>query len=312
MSMSHPFEIGKTYRNRAGEYVVQAIEGDWMKIRYTSGGTLETRVSLQARIWENIQFEKQMAREDERLRQAREARLAARQRKARARREARIKFEGFEESDFEPKRRGIAWSDRQDLGKVLARTLTQRVEGKFQSWIVPRQPKIHVARAEYYHRESIETNAAFFVAADEKGVLYGFRVGKPDGETKAQLPWAAFVEALDDGKMRRSLRAAMKDHDLSLDVYATEVSYGQVGQITVQSRGFLFEHETAEQEISRRMNWADLTDYLQTVATGQRCNLYLCTRLSPEDALRAGAGLSDQIADVLAALVPLYDASVGA
>jgi hypothetical protein len=93
--MSHPFEVGKDYRNRSGQYVVQAIEGDWMKIRYTSGSTLETRISIQARIWENIQFEEQMARDEERVRLAREARLEARKRTSRARRPvARTKFDG--------------------------------------------------------------------------------------------------------------------------------------------------------------------------------------------------------------------------
>ena len=80
--MSHPFEVGKEYRNRNGQYVVQAIEGDWMKIKYVNGGTIESRISLQARIWENIQFEEQMAREEERQRLAKEAQLEARRRSA--------------------------------------------------------------------------------------------------------------------------------------------------------------------------------------------------------------------------------------
>ncbi len=78
--MSHPFEVGKPYRNRNGEYVVQAIEGEWMKIKYESGGTIQSRISLQARIWENIQFEEQMAREEERQRLAKEEQLEARRR----------------------------------------------------------------------------------------------------------------------------------------------------------------------------------------------------------------------------------------
>jgi hypothetical protein len=72
--MSHPFEVGKTYRNRAGEYVVQALDDDRMTIRYQDGRILVTSAQMQARIWENIQFERQMARAEERQRQALEAR----------------------------------------------------------------------------------------------------------------------------------------------------------------------------------------------------------------------------------------------
>ena len=49
--MSHPFEVGRTYRNRNGEYVVEAIDGNKMRIKYANGGTLTTDVAIQARIW---------------------------------------------------------------------------------------------------------------------------------------------------------------------------------------------------------------------------------------------------------------------
>jgi hypothetical protein len=312
--MLHSFEVGKTYRNRAGEYVVQAIEGDWMKIRYVSGGTLETRVSIQARIWENIQFEKQVAREEERQQLAQEARQAARRRRARARREAaKPKFGGFEEEDFEAKTRGIAWKSRKELGKVLAYTLKQRTKAEFDSWIVPRQAAVHVARKENYDQAARETNAAFFVAAGEEGVTFGFQVGKPDGKVKDEWSWMVLIEALDESeRVRRAFRAVMKEHELSFDVYAMDVSYGQVGTLTVQERGFLWEHETAEQEMSRKMSWVDVVEYLQNVAPGKRCALYLRKRIPPKQATKAGAGIVGQITDVFESLLPVYDASVEA
>ena len=311
--MAHPFEVGKTYRNRAGEYVVLTIEGARMTIRYVGGGTLVTDVNIQARIWENIQFEQQMEQAEERQRQAREARTAARRRRARARKaSAKPTFEGFDKSDFEPKKRGLAWSSRKELGKVLAHELGQRVEGSFASWIVPRRPKVHVAREEAYDRDARERNASFFVIVEEEGVRYGFRVGKPDGKVKRGWPWTTAIAVLEENTtVRRKLRAAMKAHELSLDVYAMQTSFGRVGRITVQARGFLWEHETAEQEMSRKMNWAELVEYLRAVAPTKRCTLYLRKHVSPDTALKAGAGIATEIADVLEALVPLYDASVG-
>lgn len=312
--MSHPFKVGKTYRNRVGEYVVQAIDGEEMTIRYVGGGSLTTNVYLQTRIWENIQFEDQMAREEERRRLAKEARVAARKRAASERRaKARPRFNGFQESDFEAKKRGIAWSSRKELGGLLAHELSQHIEGDFSSWIVPRKSEVHVARKDRYDTGGREENAAFSVAVDENGPVFGLVVGKPSGKVKADWPWSVLLAALaDDDKVRRAIRAAMKAHDLVLDVYAMDVSFGQVGQIEYLTRGFLWKQETADQDVTKRMNWPDVVDYLQTVAPTKRCILYLRRRVPPAVALKAGAAVSVQMVDLFKALAPIYDAIVAA
>lgn len=313
--MTHPFEVGKTYRNRVGEYVVLAIDGDRMKIRYLSGGgTLETSVSIQARIWENIQFEEQMAREEERERLAQEARMALRKQTAREQRaKAKSRFSGFQEGDFESKKRGIAWSSREQLGKALATELNDRAQGGFDWWILPRQSEVHVARKEYYHPDTPETNAAFFVMTDEEGVAYGFRVGKPDGKARPQWPWTVLLMALsDDEEVQRALRSAIKTYDLSLDVYAMEQSYGLVGRISLKDKAFVWERDTAAQRTTRQMDWEDVVDYLQTVAPDKRCDLFICKRLSIQEALEMGTGILTEIADLFEALLPIYDVSVGA
>lgn len=51
----HPFRVGKQYRNRDGEYQVVSIDEPNMVIRYLDGRTVISAITLQARIWENIQ-----------------------------------------------------------------------------------------------------------------------------------------------------------------------------------------------------------------------------------------------------------------
>jgi hypothetical protein len=302
------------YRNRVGEYEVKAIEGDQITIKYVGGATVTTGVGLLARIWENIQFEDQMARDEERRQLAKEARLAARRRSARAKREkAKPTFGGFEESDFQAKKRGIAWATRKQLGAALAYELSQRLETDFAYWIVPRKSEVHVARKDRFDTDIRDNNAAFFVATDEEGVSLGFYVGKAGGKAKASWPWPVLLGTfVDSDKTRRAFRAAMKAHEMTLDVYAMDVVYGQVGQIHYQDRGFLFQHETPDQEMTRRMDWKALVDYLQSVAPDKRCVLYLRKRILAGDALGAGADLTGQFADLFQALVPVYDASVTA
>ncbi len=310
--MSHPFEVGKTYRNRIGEYVVQAIDGDRMMIRYEGGQTLDTTVHIQARIWENIQFEHQMAMAEERKRLAVEERKAARRRAARAKRErARPKFSGFEESDFVPRKRGLSWKTRNELGRMLAYELTQQVEGAFAHWIVPRRSQVHVALKDKYDKEDRETNAAFLVAADEDGLSYGFTVGKPAGRSKAAWPWRALTDDLENREsLSQALHEALEENDLQIDVWAMKKSFTQVARITAEGKGFLREYQDAEQEVSEKMNGEELAAYLKSVAPTKRCALHVRKRLSPKGAVDAGATVSQEILTVLKALMPIYDVSV--
>lgn len=310
--MSHPFEVGKTYRNRIGEYVVEAIDGNKMRIRYVSGGTLTTDTSIQARIWENIQFERQMARAEERRRQAEEARTVARQRAGQSGQQGRSRptFDGFNAEDFEDKQRGVAWSGRRELGRALAFELSRRSRVAFDHWIVPYQSEIHAARKDRYDAENRELNAAFFVTTGEDGVSYGLHVGRPGGKIKDAWAWSAFVAALsDERRVRDTMRSAMEEHDLNLVVYAMEVSYGQVARITADEEGFLWQHESPEQEIARHMSGEELAEYLHGVAPNKRCDVYLGRQMSKDKAIGAGMGMVDEIAEICLALLPVYDAS---
>jgi hypothetical protein len=312
--MSHPFEVGKTYRNRNGEYVVEAIDGNKMRIKYANGSTLTTDVAIQARIWENIQFERQMARAEERRRQAEEARVVARQRASQSTPQARSRpaFDGFKTEDFEDKQRGVAWAGRRELGRALAFELTRRARAAFDHWIVPYQSEIHVARKDRYDGENRELNAAFFVTTSEDGVSYGLHVGRPGGKVKDAWAWSAFVAALsDERRVRDAMRTAMEENELNLVVYAMEVSYGQVAHITADEDGFLWQHESPDQEISRHMSGEELAEYLQGVAPNKRCDIYLGRQMSRDKAMGAGAAMVDEIAEICLALLPVYDASSG-
>jgi hypothetical protein len=318
-NVAYLFEVGKMYRNRAGEYTVMAIAGEKMTIRYASGSTIVTSAAIQARIWENIQFEDQAAREEERQRLAQEARLAARKRAVRPAAptkgvaKARGRFSGFRETDFQPKARGIAWSSRVALGGVLFNELSRRTGETFGKWLVPLQPELHIARSEHYNPEVGNRNAAFFVAISEKGVTYGFRVGKPDGKVEPAWPWSTVLAALAaDKQLRKTVESVMRARELCLDVYAMEVSYGPVAHVTLAESGFLWECEANQQALRREMNWDELVEYLRTVAPDARADLYVRNSLSNEEAVRAGAAISRDMVATFVALLPLYEASIEA
>ena len=64
------FEVNETYANRKGKYTVLEVAPPKMRVRYEDGTEAELNVAIQARIWENIQSE-------------RDARAAARTRRRR-------------------------------------------------------------------------------------------------------------------------------------------------------------------------------------------------------------------------------------
>lgn len=49
------FEVGGTYANRIGKYTVTALNGPKMRVRYEDGSEADLRISVQERIWENIE-----------------------------------------------------------------------------------------------------------------------------------------------------------------------------------------------------------------------------------------------------------------
>jgi hypothetical protein len=307
--MPHPFEVGKAYRNRVGEYTVVSIDGNQMKIRYVSGGTLVTDVNVQGRIWENIQLEAQQTQADEKRRLALEARLAARAKTKEAR--GKPAFAGFQQNDFEPKRRGVAWPNRKALGKVLALELSQHTKNAFEHWLVPYQSVVHVARKSSYDSEAPGRNAAFFVAAGERGISYGLTVGKPEGEVLPAWPWSVLVTSLtEDPVLRAALLEPMQAHGIGLEVYAMQVSYGLVARVTAVEGRLLWREEATQTGLDRPMDWDELAAALQSLAPGKRCALNICRARSAEESVSAGASITDEMGQIFQALLPVYEASI--
>jgi hypothetical protein len=146
---------------------------------------------------------------------------------------------------------------------------------------------------------------------DEQGVSYGLRVGKADGKAKAKSPWKMLMKTLaENDKIRRAIRATMKEHEMVLDVYAMDVHYGMVGQAFHQKRDFLWEQKSADQDLSRKMDWTSLIEHMEELGAKKRCNLYLRKRIEPKEALEAGPGAAEQITAIFMELMPTYEAVV--
>ena len=83
-----------------------------------------------------------------------------------------------------------------------------------------------------------------------------------------------------------------------------------MARITAEGKGFLREYEDAEQQVSEKLNGEELAEYLKAVTPTKRCEMHVRKRLSPEEAVKASAPISEEILTVIKALLPIYEASV--
>ncbi len=112
--MESPFKVGELYQNRLGLYEVVRLDeaDDRMLIRYTENGEeVETSISLQGRIWQNMNWED----EEETRKKARE--------EARHQHGYGVDFGGLADSDFKTNTEGTTWRSRRGLAGRVAQLL---------------------------------------------------------------------------------------------------------------------------------------------------------------------------------------------
>ncbi len=90
-NMDHPFKVGGRYRNRTGDYVVTAINGESMTARYDDGHEQTLNVAKQTHIWQSIMDEELVT----------------------------VRHSDFSRHDFDADERLITWPVRQLIEDVL-------------------------------------------------------------------------------------------------------------------------------------------------------------------------------------------------
>jgi hypothetical protein len=297
--MTHPFEVGKTYRNRIGEYEVVSLDGPRMVIRYTNGSLLRTRVDLQARIWQNIQMEARAERAEERV-QAR-ARL-----KCRGGRRG-LDFQGLEDHDFKEGVGGTSWRARASFGGRLAQRMSDTTQCFFQSYAIYRRAEIHIAQPEHYSTKTKWQKAKYEFSLNAKQARFGFYIEKNSGPMDSTWHWPNMVDALHkDAELQQAVETAMREHRLQWELYVWDDG-GLVDRVWVGKDGLLCESkDKPEQEA---ISLPDFIERLRNLETEKWADLWLATYMPKEKALVAGPSLAEPVAEVFRALLPLYEAS---
>ena len=298
------FECGERYRDRNGEYELLELDGNRMRIRYVETGEEGTgdRV-FKERIWLNICREE---REETEKSAPRPAKRKRRQGTSHGTRGAA--FQGLGAGDFQAGTRGTSWRRRESLGGLLARHLTDRSSGYFESFPIPRQPMVNIARPDFYGEETKLREAKFFIKLDEEQVSYGLYIERGKEPLDDSWRWPRFLRSL---RQNEALRSGVEDAaarcDLHWKWYVWEGG-GLVARAFREEGGWSWVSSNGGG--SETLSWEAFLDRLENADANKWCELHLCRDMPREEALGLGVQLVDPVTDAFVALLPLYGAAV--
>jgi hypothetical protein len=303
--MKKPFQAGKKYRNRQGEYEVISIDGSKMVIRYTSGGTIETTVALQSRIRRNIQAEELSGQQAQKS--------PSRPRSGTKRKKATKKpaFQGLQDHDFQKGVTGTSWRARTGLGGLLAQAMSETTGQSFQSYAIYRRSMAHIVRANDYDKKTKWQKAKFILELSPEGAEYGFSIEKNNGPMDASWHWPVFLTALESNQqLSQKIMDAMRQLNLSWKIIERAASESEAilstAGVKASPAGLIWEWEDDRQE---EIDWPTLVQRLRDLDAERWCDLSLSAWTPKKQAIDAGAHFVDAVTKVYRALLPLYDAS---
>ena len=309
--MKYPFEVGNKYQNRKGEYEVIRIHEPNMDIRYSNGSTDTVKISLQARIWENMQID--ASTKHQAPRKAAKTKVTKVSGKKSTSTSSRwgLEFDSLVENDFQEGTRGTNWRRRASLGGLLAILLSDHTKYKFWSYNIYGRPQVFVSVPERYEPNEWFPAAKFEFRLDVEKANIGFYIEKNDGPMTLEWDWRRMIDGLiNSEELRQKLETAM--HQLGLlweiKLYKDRKPSGEIELIgKAPSSGLLRILPNNRNEI---ISWDNFLGQLQEIPTDVWCDLRLGMAIDKSSAMALGAHIASRAVDVYKALLPLYEISV--
>lgn len=287
--MNHPFKVGQTYENMKGSFTILSISPPKMHIRYEDGSEATADIAIQGRIWERIEYERALARQ-EYERQARISRPT-------------IAFSGLGEGDFKSNVAGTNWRSREGLAGLVSQQLSDLSGMDFTAWAIYRRPQFFVyppTLPMYSQAEGVKL-PKFIVQLDSESVLCGLYIEKSDTYMGSEWYWPRFLKLLSEPQWQAELEQAMKEHQLSWILRFEEKidgtdAYRLSADNVVSSFG----------EGSQFPDFAAFVSYLHALPAWQWCNLFLARVMDKQEAIALQAKISQPLSHTLNSLFPFF------
>jgi len=291
------FEVGSKYQNEKGVYEVLSIDKteDVMVIQWESGKEIPTQISLQRRILERRQIQKDLAETKKRV---------AGQKRSKNRSGSGAEFDGFKDSDFSEKVKNSTWRTKKALGGAVT-ALLETDALQFNSWAVSRMPRIHWQDIEHHGLEEQSLQAKLFARLDESNLYYGFYIERSNKKSESEIKedWSAFLEWLKIPENESWLREAIEKNQLCVyDQYGGDRPFA--GKITVVNGSWHLVDANKEEDIP------SLAGFLEQLPRTHSLDLQIAKIVGKEDILSQGGKVAEDIAGIFEILMPLYRAAI--
>jgi hypothetical protein len=300
VSMPHPFIVGETFTNRKRAYEVVSIDSvkDEMTVRYSdSGEESKLKISIQARIWDNMLIDEQVAYRTK-------ANLETRQQKGYG--EA---FTGLQLADFKRSIEGTTWRARSSLGGLIAIWASIETPYTFISWSIYPWPVVFFSHYEDYQMASFEEGsrkAKFMVEVDDKFLYYGFYIERSDKQMDNSWDWPRLFDAL-------SSRQALVN---LIDEVEKNQSARFIGRRSSGSTHFHFANGLDEGAISvwdennpSNLSASARVDLLNQIPIENWGEMFIISKMTMQEAIELGTRVVSPIADLFRTLIPFYSAA---
>ena len=290
-----PFEfvVGETYVNEKGPFEVMSIKREKMVIKWEDGTERETTVEMQLRIQNRRRHEKEMLE--------RNARLAAEKARRASKARGGASFEGLQSNDFRNKISRTRWRGRDMLGGAVANRI-ESTRFHFQSWAARNKNAIQWADAVLWKKKRKALPAWFFGNADETSFSWGFFIERSSGEGEFTPGWTAFLEWLQDEENEKWLRKAAMEE--GLEIYdARKSCFSDV--VTAGKKKWSLSDSTPKSLDS-------LGALIEKCPEAQPLDLVIGKRIPKKDAIARKKEISQDIANLISRLMPLYRAAAKA
>lgn len=298
--MNHPFTIGETFANRNGTYEVVMLDepNGNMRIRYTdSGDEQEVQIQIQARIWNNMIIDDQMAKRSMAERETRQQRGYGES------------FTGLKPADFKMSTDGTTWRSRSALGGLVARLASIDTPYTYISWSIYRWPVIFLTHYEDYRMAAFDEGsrkAKFTVEVDTDFLYFGFYIERADTQMDNSWDWSRLITALSN---RPELVSLIEEVELRHSGHF-------IGRKSNGSTHFHFANGLQEGAISLwdednlgQYSAKARIELLTEIQEDFWGELYILSKMHKNDAIDLGTRVAYPIAELFRTLTPLYRAA---
>ena len=181
-------------------------------------------------------------------------------------------FTGFKSSDFKTSAARTNWRGRAQLGGAVFLKMTDSMY-KFNSWAFSTKSEVHWQDVDKRKADKDGVAARFFVRLDASGLSYGFLVSRKADQDTSQSDWERFHAWIGEAGNKSLVQSLSETHQLAL-----------------------FDSKGAPKDK------ADPSD----------THYELSCKMAKDDAIARKKAIAEDIADLFSALMPLYEAAVGA